>query len=139
MEESHANIPAKTCAVPAWTDTQKHLVDTTIKTTGWGVAAGFIFAGWLMADATLDWHTNRTTCYLVVGATAAISVLWVYVVKGASQACRDAFPAKAKAGNVQDDPTRLIRQAPLLATAVACIIVAVTVLACLDNGPSAPK
>jgi len=118
----------------SWTDTQKHLIETTVKITGWGVAAGFIFAGWLMTEQALDWTIKPGTCVLVIVATIACSTAWHCVVRGAARACHDAFPASPTTADIRaDDPTRMVRRTPTLSLAVGIIVVLVTTLACFDD------
>jgi len=117
-----------------WTDTQKHLVETTVKVTGWGVAAGFVFAGWLMTDEQLGWREKPGTCVLIVMATAVISVLWQRTVAHAALSCHIAFSGpRTQPSRAGDDPTALVARAPRLAWLVVGIVVSVTLLACFDD------
>jgi hypothetical protein len=118
----------------SWSDTQKHLVETTTKITGWGVAAAFVFAGWLMSEEELSWPEKPATCVLVVVAAAAISFLWQRGVTRAAQACRAAF-AQPGSSSLKPavSPTALVDRAPCLAWIVAGIVVFVTLLSCFDD------
>ncbi|MBL8726652.1 MAG: hypothetical protein JNK49_21605 [Planctomycetes bacterium] len=117
-----------------WTDTQKHLVATTTKVAGWGIAAGLLFAGWLMGGTDLEWKRKPGTCLLVLGIAAAIAIFWCRAVQVAVSACRAAFDQPiAKTEQPADDPLILIRHAPRLAKWSAVVIVLATAGSFLDD------